>query len=155
MSKMKSKIPIILNIIFIIIIMLLVWGYIAKSRTIQKLKVQNRQVAEAFEKQLEDYSQSEPLKTVWSDDQFHQECRRRRVYVFRDYKGKKFKPLNTAFKYVINKKNNMVHKVVYPGGSSAYATRIENREYRNELKKHPSTPYNYCSYCFPEGPPSK
>ena len=152
---MKNKILFLTNIVFIIIILLLVWGVISKSKEVKNLQEQNKQISETHEKQLEDYAKTPKGKEAVSDIQFHQELRRRGVLVFKDYKGKKFKHLNTAYKYVINKNNNMIHKVLYPGGSPAYATGIENRIYENDLKKCPAPQYKYCSYCFPDGPPGK
>ncbi len=152
---MKKNLSLILNIILIIIILFLLVGLISKSKETKNLQEQYKQLAENYDKQLEDYAKTPADKDTISDMQFHKELRQRGVFAFKDYKGKKFKQLNTAYKYVINKNNNMIHKVLYPGSSPAYATGIENRIYGNDLSKYPASQYRYCSYCFPDGPPSK
>ena len=150
---MKKNLSLILNIILIIIILFLLVGFISKSKETKDLQEQYKQLAENYDKQLEDYAKTPADKDTISDMQFQKELRRRNVFAFKNYKGKTYKHLNTAYKYVINKNNKMIHKVIYPGGSAAYATGIENRIYGNDLRKYPASQYKYCSYCFPNGPP--
>ena len=147
---MKNKILIISNIILIIVIILLARGLTSKSKENKSLKEQNKKLVETYEKKLDEYAKASKAKGTISDSRFEQELRARRLFVFKDYKGGKFKHIDTSYKYVINKNNSKVHKAHYPGSSSAYATGLENREYSNDLTKYPESEYGYCTYCFPK-----
>lgn len=145
---MKNKILIISNIILIIVIILLARGLSSKSKESKNLKEQNKKLVVTYEIKLDEYAKASKSKGTISDSRFEQELRARGLFVFEDYKGKKFKHLDTSYKYVINIKNKKLHKAHYPGSSSAYATGLENREYSNDLTKYPESEYGYCTYCF-------
>jgi len=130
------------NIILILIILLLLYNIIQKNVIIAKLKNKNKkQVIKSYQK----FSISRI-----TDKQLNSILIHKNLFVFKDYRGKRFKHLNISYKYMLNKKNNLIHKVKYPGGSAAYATSLNNRVYFNDLNKFQGTQYKYCRYCFPE-----